>query len=134
MAFRPPTFNLSCNLWRTPNVYANPPDGTFNVNLSCGRRVLAVNAATIPLWGKSVPVELLCPALTDIIGVIGPNATDMVEVPAGSGRCYAVVWVEDVGKGFTNEYRLALLLQMTLLTQTGTTNPWTAPLWPVPTP
>jgi hypothetical protein len=65
---------------------------------------------------------LLLPPGTDIrSGVLG--TADDVEVPAGSGRFYEVEFVDDVGKGFANEYRVALLIQTTA---------WGA--WPLPYP
>jgi hypothetical protein len=36
------------------------------------------------------------------------SSADTVEVPAGSGRYYAILAVDDVARGFENEYRLAL--------------------------
>jgi hypothetical protein len=52
---------------------------------------------------------VLFPTLTDVRDQFcAPiNNPDDVEVPAGSGRIYAVVNVDDVAKGFTNEYRIA---------------------------
>jgi hypothetical protein len=47
---------------------------------------------------------------------------DLVEVPAGTGRFYRVQWVDDLGKGFDNEHRFALLLQ------TNTFSPWPIPM------
>jgi len=135
MAFRLPSFNLSCSLWRAPNVFANPADNTFAVNLSPGRRQLETNfGGTLSILSRSFTIEILCPKLTDIAGMVGAAALDMVEIPTGSGRCYAVFAVEDVAKGFANEYRLALAIQMVGATQTLTTNPWGAPIWPIPTP
>lgn len=53
---------------------------------------------------------LLLPALTDIRdAACASGYTDIVEVPDGSGRWYSVEYVDDVAKGFTNEYRVAVL-------------------------
>jgi hypothetical protein len=46
-----------------------------------------------------------------------------VEVPAGSGRYYEVVQVDDAGKGFPNEHRIAGLIATVDLG-----------MWPVPYP
>ncbi len=135
MAFRPPTFNLNCNLWRKPNVVTNPPDRQFMVNLSLGRRVMGIPLAqTNALAGRILVSEALCPALTDIVGVVSNVVLDCVEIPAGTGRFYAVAAVDDVGKGFPNEYRFALLLHMDTSVQTLTANPWAATVWPIPYP
>jgi hypothetical protein len=133
MAFGPPRFNLSCNLWRRPNVVTNPPDFNFNANLSMGKRVFWQNLGSAA--GVQATSELLCPKLTDIRAANAANQfLDAVEVPAGSGRFYAVTFVEDVGKGFLNEYRLALIVQLRNAIVTLTGNPWAAPGWPYPTP
>jgi len=124
MAFTLPTFNLSVNIWRS-STYAGiippvaVPDVTSLGNLATGPRQIG-NAG----WTVST---LLLPALTDVrYSESGNNLPgniidfDLVECPAGSGRCYQVDWVEDLGKGFSNEHRLAALFQI--------------PPWPQPIP
>jgi hypothetical protein len=54
-------------------------------------------------------MSLLLPKGTDIRGPQDSVAADNVEVPAFSGRWYRVVAVDDVGKGFSNEYRNAAI-------------------------
>jgi hypothetical protein len=130
MGFPVPTFNLQVNLWRSGALFANPPSLSFNANLSLGERVLG------DPHGPLSPF-LLCPKLTDIRGIQTqppPYVVDLVECPAGSHRCYVVVGVEDVAKGFGNEYRLAVLVQFTAETIFTYGNPWVAPSWPYPTP
>jgi hypothetical protein len=110
MAYRLPTFNLSCNIWHNPAV---PPAGAADVspmaNLTPGRRVTMPSE---PIG--SLPMQLLLPALTDV------RIQDIVECPAGTARWYEVLFVDDAGKGFANEHRIALLVQ------TG--------IWPAPIP
>jgi hypothetical protein len=48
-----------------------------------------------------------------------PGGPDTVEVPAGSKRYYLIEDVEDLGKGFTNEHRIGLLVPLA---------PWPSPL------
>ena len=56
---------------------------------------------------------LLLPALTDVrytgVGGTSDSFYDIVEVPAGSARWYWVLSVDDAGKGFANEHRVAEL-------------------------
>lgn len=63
---------------------------------------------------------LLCPKLTPITEQPPPmTPIPIVEVPQGTGRYYMVVWVDDVGKGFVNEYRQAQIQKM---------RPWPIPI------
>jgi hypothetical protein len=136
MGFAVPTMPVPVDLWRFGTPVGNPADLSFSANLSFrkdGRPFVAIQG------GGSVSyltaVELLCPKLTDIRGhTAAPFNGDRVEVPAGSGRFYAVIFVEDVGKTFANEYRLAILAQLTSLVIGYTGQPWGPLLWPVPTP
>jgi hypothetical protein len=52
---------------------------------------------------------LCLPKLTDVRPRGSISFHDNVEVPAGSGRLYQAVAVDDVGKGFFNEYRITLI-------------------------
>jgi hypothetical protein len=53
---------------------------------------------------------MVCPALTDIEDSLsGPSGNDKTEIPAGSGRFYEIIEVDDVAKGFNNEHRYGLL-------------------------
>jgi len=141
MAFRTPTFNLTVNMWRFPNVFANPPTATFQANLSHGKRIMLMTGTILANPGKlqhnfKVLMELLCPKLTDLVPsdyqAFGP--IDMVEVPAGSGRFYYVYHVDDVGKGFLNEYRLATLLLADAWIEGIYGNPFGHPPLQVPMP
>lgn len=104
-----PTFNLTCNLWTGGNP-VGPPRLSPVCNLAWGRRVnVASTGGTTTLGIPLVTMSLLLPALTDVRGPFGPSGEDACEVPAGSGRLYHVVWVDDIGKGFANEHRCAVL-------------------------
>lgn len=102
MAYRLPNFNLEVGIWHPP-IAVPPPVGPAAIetvgNLSPGRRVsmLAV-ASAMEMW-------LLLPPLTDI------RRLGYVQVPLGSGRWYQVQVVDDIGKGFANEHRFAIILQ-----------------------
>jgi hypothetical protein len=55
-------------------------------------------------------MKMRVPAGTDLRGNLSTTQRDLVEVPAGSGRYYEVWVVDDVAKGFFNEYRQGLIL------------------------
>lgn len=88
-----------------------PPSLTFTGNLAWNKRVAVpstggTGSLGIPLF----TMTLLVLAGTDIRGRDSSSGPDIVEVPAASGRYYEVVYVDDLGKGFANEHRGALLL------------------------
>jgi hypothetical protein len=108
MSFTLPTFNLTCNVWHNPAV----PPGAASIspvcNLAWGKRFHVPTTA-----GGFGNTQLLLPPGTDIrcLAVQNCVVSDIVEVPAGSGRFYDVFSVDDAGKGFANEFRVAFLLQ-----------------------
>lgn len=116
MPYTLPDFNLSCRIY----TYVAPP-GPLTVirvvedcNLQFSRRINSPypgNYASVQ--GFSGGMWLLLPPLTDIRPPvcygIGVPESDLVEVPAASGRYYYVAAVDDVGKGFANEFRCANL-------------------------
>lgn len=106
MAFSIPNFNLIANVWRNNGIGKAwaAPDLVSACNLSPGRRV-NLNLAGVGI----IVVELLMPKLVDVRAQWNGLQADVVEVPAGSRRAYFVVNVDDVGKGFANEYRLVWL-------------------------
>lgn len=128
MAFTPPTYNLTVNIWHYATWFGNFPttipvaDLTSLANLAVGRRTTAHDIDY--MW-------LLLPPLTDIRDELHESNNsshgDIVEVPAGSGRYYGVIATDDAGKGFSNEHRVAAI---------GYVSPFRAvlPAWPVPYP
>jgi hypothetical protein len=106
MAFQPPTFNLSVNIWRNGNPNYASPDVTVGANLAYGRRIAPPGSVN-----EGVMI-LLLPALTDIRGYWDGVDSDYVEAPAGSHRFYLVSNVDDAGKGFPNEHRCAVITQI----------------------
>jgi len=112
MAFSLPAFPLMANIWRNGNATSNPPDVVSPCNLAYGKRVMTQYWD----WGEGPPPVdsavfscLLLPPLTDIRDGFNPSAQDTVEVPQGSGRLYQCMFVDDLGKGFANEHRFAML-------------------------
>jgi hypothetical protein len=69
--------------------------------------------------------QLLLPAGTDIRDWacwdgLAMDQPDVVEAPRGTGRYYTVIQVDDVAKGFPNEYRVAFIAK--------------GAYWPIPIP
>jgi len=132
MAFTVPVFNLAVNIFTGPwpGVLRISPMG----NLAFGRRVpLAQDGFgfSIPVEGGT-PMSLLLPAGTDVRDRSCSTVSDYVEAPAGSGRWYIVGFVDDIGKGFSNEHRIAYLWKVF----DGVAGAGTYPglMWPVPIP
>jgi len=129
-----PDFNLAVNHLRL----SAPYDFSTGVSLSSFMANLRA-FGRFPRPGFNAPVNsgsgydamtLLCPASTDIRDHhCTGQPIDMIEAPAGSGRWYVVFSVDDVGKGFSNEYRYASLMKYS-------NNPVIAnmPFWPAPIP
>jgi hypothetical protein len=119
MAYRLPTFNLTCNISQ-PDVPGVPgiPDGPYRIEgqtcqLTYGRRVQVTSTGGTTSAGVlTLSMNLLLPKGVDVRGPQDTVSFDMVECPAGSGRWYTVVAVDDIGKGFTNEHRTASLIAL----------------------
>lgn len=109
MAFRLPTFNLAVSIWHEGSNTDDPPDVECMGNLAYGKRVNTITDGGTGFYHQSQGVYLLVPAGTDVRDNIRSAAQDVVEVPASSGRFYRVLYVEDAGKGFPNEHRVATL-------------------------
>ena len=126
MAFKLPTFNLTCNI-SAPDVpwVAGVPTAPFRLTdqtcqLTFGRRVqVASTGGTTEVGVLTLTMNLLLPKGIDVRGPQDTVSFDMVEVPAASGRWYRVVGVDDIGKGFANEHRSASIYALE--------RSWTAP-------
>lgn len=124
MSFTLPTFNLMCNIY-TPPFTGGPPRVAVACNLAWSRRISMPSGQAL-VGVEPMVMTLLLPAGTDIrVGAQGV-AFDIVEVPAGTGRWYNVLQVDDIGKGFLNEHRAALLGKLA--------NTEGVPNWPIPMP
>lgn len=120
MPFTVPNFNLSYSVWHDPNTPPAAPDSSGMANLAYGRRVAWLGGAEQA--GPQVIMSLLLPPGEDVRSEINATNADVIEVPAGTGRFYRILFVDDVGKGFPNEHRVAGLLQ------TGLFGPWPTPI------
>lgn len=123
MPFRLPTFNLFCNIGNDDNGFFEWPTEPWLVGprishqrcaLVFGRRVNAPSQDDA--WPSGLPsylMSLLLPAGTDIRSMQSSDGiADTVEVPEGSGRFYGVASVDDIGRGYANEHRSALLVAL----------------------
>lgn len=122
MPFVIPQMPLEVHIWRTtPIPPTDPPDVICMGNLAWGKRVgVPSTGGTGTLGVVLMTMTLLVPKGTDIRGDAEGITPDIVECPAGSGRYYVCYFVDDLGKGFLNEHRGAILGH--------------GYNWPVPTP
>lgn len=131
MSFTVPTFNLTCEVWNGPWATKTLRLHLLPCNLAMGRRIQQqLSAGFDSPFGWAAP-SLLVPALSDIRDEYCGGDSDLVEVPTGSGRWYDVSMVDDVGKGFPNEYRLAALRKVSGSVYPGN---FGTMRWPIPIP
>lgn len=108
-----PQFPLDVWVWHNQTTYppTGPPAFEVEGNLCWNRRVAVPSTGGTGLLGVPLfTMTLLVPKLTDLRGRRSGGTSDIVEVPALSGRYYEVIYVDDIGKGFSNEHRAAILL------------------------
>lgn len=110
----PPSLTTVCQLFIPPNIYA----GSWVPYQTAGGIIQA-------LGNRHPPVFLRLPKGTDArcfyFQFPVPLPADLVECPSGSKRLYGITWVDDIHKGFSNEYRVAMLV-----------NVYYAGTWPMP--
>lgn len=110
MAYTLPVFNLTCRL-------SAGGLATFDTvcNLAFSRRnkfEIDLVAATATPPTVIIPVYILLPAGTNVKGALEAGGNrHIIEVVIGSGRFYYVFQVDDAGKGFANEHRVAVCYQ-----------------------
>jgi len=106
MSFQQPVFNLTVNVYTFTHTFPlGAPRLQVQGNLAWGRRVSLNNFV-----GAEAIMTLLVPAGSPVRGPVCTSGPDYVECPAGTGRFYSVIGVDDLGKGFPNEHRGVLLL------------------------
>lgn len=106
MSYRKPVFNVDANIFTAPDTVTDPPRLTVDCQLRQPGKLSSgqdEDHTWAFLW------ELLVEPGTDIRDAFCASGEDLVECPAGSGRTYRVCIVDDVARGFTNEYRVAML-------------------------
>jgi len=112
MAFSLPTFNITCEVYFGPWLTKTLRLTGQECNLAYGRRSSLQNPLSGLENGESMNMTLLVPPLVDIRDLSNWGVQDVVEVPSGSGRWYQVSNVDDIGKGFPNEHRAAILFKI----------------------
>lgn len=111
MAFILPTFNLTCNVFTNADFTA-APRATLICGLAMGRRQAGLFNNFTGAWDQfSDTMQLLLEAGADVRDGFNGPLPDGVEAPAGSGRYYLAVSVDDSGKGYANEHRVAFLVK-----------------------
>lgn len=132
MGFSLPAFNITCNIFTGPWNTAILRISGQACNLQYGRR--GSHFADFPVENEASQImSLLLPPATDVRSTVCGYVADSVEVPAGSGRIYFVANVDDVGKGFLNEFRIATLLAASEA-KFGTGSEYNGLFWPTPIP
>lgn len=111
MPFVTPTFNIVVNVWRNASGPPAVPDLSPPANLAFGRRTSSLQGIESPSGEPFM--TLLLPPGTDVRSGKCASGADWVEAPAGTGRYYAVLGVDDIGKSFANEHRAAILVATT---------------------
>jgi len=125
MGFSIPQFPLICNIFTAGDfTVAARQQSPCNLQMGVKRQTGLPNQAPV-LADSAATMYLLLPATTDIRDSLNASSFDGVECPAGSGRYYFVNFVDDVAKGFLNEYRAAFMSKIN--------GPGGAP-WPTPIP
>lgn len=116
MAFKVPTFNIQARVWHTmvPGLY--PPLGPPALTPMCQLRFMRTAGVLGSAVSGTPAVCIAFPKLTDIrpsTGFLLPPGSgfSVIECPLGTGRYYRCVMVDDVARGFLNEYRLAVCVQ-----------------------
>lgn len=126
MSFHVPSFPLLCHIYGGQGLGPPLPKAVTQANVRCqlqmprGERFLQTTSQ-----GTVVIMRVLLPKGTDVRAqtIDNPNP-DALEIPAGTGRFYKVLAVEDVARGFPNEARAAIIAP----------NPQLHGWWPFPLP
>jgi hypothetical protein len=129
MAFTLPDFNLAVDIYTGPFLTRVLRVSVLG-NLAWGRRV----APFAEFYFGANPIAqqqmtLLLPPATDVRDIHCAGQCDLVEVPSGSGRWYVVGQVDDIGKGFPNEHRAAVVTKVSQLVDGAA---FAGLFWPTP--
>jgi len=121
-SFRKPTFNLTAEVYSQGDYPTNPPRLHL---VPCQWRGIAKPTGTLEQQNLALSIftEILFDAGTDIRGQFNAPAIseDTITISAlGFAWPFTVFDIYNIGKGFTNEYRVAIVYKQGL--------------WPVPVP
>lgn len=132
MSFVVPQFPIVCDIYSGPWSTRVLRVAAASCNLAWGRRVDAkLNVSPFDNQGMST-MTLLLPSGTDVRDLRCGAVEDVLECPSGSGRWYQCVGVDDIGKGFPNEHRGAII--QAIFDGAGGTGTYPGLLWPAPIP
>lgn len=102
-----PSLNLAVNVWQNfVGLFVQPPvilPTLITVcNLSMGDKIYGYTGANSQVYVGFAKA-------TDVHWNRAGGGFDYLEVPAGSGMFYKILAVEDVGRGFPNEWRCSIV-------------------------
>ncbi len=119
-----PVFPLLANVWHTGNPVTDPPDlANIKAELVVTVHHRQVTGTTTQNKGN-ITRFIYFEKGTDVRAIWPAGFPDVVELPAGSAKYYDIVDVDDVAKGFPNEFRVAAVVVTSQV----------AGPWPVPYP
>lgn len=107
MAYSIPQMPLVVHVWSDGFSPPAPPRVISPAQLRGIGHPEAVLVGTPP--STSFAMLLCVPEGTDLRDSTSVSGKDLVECPAGSGRLYRVHFVDDMAKGFANEWRFAII-------------------------
>jgi hypothetical protein len=131
MAFSVPDFNLLCDVYTGPWVGKVLRIVGLPCNLAFGRRVQTNYVTGFDGGGVAAVSNLLVPARSDVRDYSCVSGYDVFEVPSGTGRFYYSSAVDDVGRGFPNEYRIVILAKVAFNVNNAE---YPGGFWPTPIP
>lgn len=115
--------NLTCSVYTTADYPAGDPRLS---GVPCQWRGVAKTTSpynAVSITSFSVPTEILLPAGTDVRSIFetaGTTVFDVILLTVEGGQLpFNVIDVYDVGKGFSNEYRVAAVVKR---------KPWPVPI------
>jgi len=131
MSFHLPELNIECDIYTGPWLSKVLRVTNEPCNLAYGRRSSLNDELSGTQNGGSMAMSLLLDAGTDVRDLSCSAVQDVVEVPAGSGRWYQVYNVDDIGRGFPNEHRCAVIFK---ISEAMFGSSYSGLSWPTPIP
>ena len=119
-----PTFPMTAAIVSAGVLDSTQARLTALCNLALGKGVTTQGWSFLE-GADAIFTRALFPRGTDVRDRFSTGGPDAIECPSGSGRWYLVHTVLDVGSGFPNEYRLAIIYK---------TGSWPTPLPPIWSP
>ena len=110
MAFRLPILNLACSIWTGGPAPPYPPPGLPRLTGVQCQLALDHMVPSLVALRLRLPSLIRFLARIDVRSFVVSGVADIIECPTGSGNWFTVAEVLDVARGFTNEYRQALVL------------------------